>query len=83
MQLSTTLEEAIEDSFEEPLQKESIAGEGHKDKRTKLVQKVYLASAPARIDIAGGWSDTPPICYELGGAVRTKSMYTINYLVPT
>jgi galactokinase/mevalonate kinase-like predicted kinase len=27
------------------------------------------ASAPARIDLAGGWSDTPPICNELGGAV--------------
>ena len=24
---------------------------------------------PARIDIAGGWSDTPPITYEHGGAV--------------
>ncbi|MBL9150762.1 MAG: hypothetical protein JNM94_18905 [Phycisphaerae bacterium] len=27
------------------------------------------ASAPARIDLAGGWSDTPPVCNELGGAV--------------
>jgi len=27
------------------------------------------ASAPARIDLAGGWSDTPPISYEFGGAV--------------
>lgn len=35
--------------------------------------KVSVKSqAPARIDIAGGWSDTPPICYELGGAVRTE-----------
>ncbi len=25
--------------------------------------------APVRIDLAGGWSDTPPICYELSGAV--------------
>ena len=25
--------------------------------------------APARIDLAGGWSDTPPICIERGGAV--------------
>lgn len=24
---------------------------------------------PARIDLQGGWSDTPPICYELGGKV--------------
>lgn len=27
------------------------------------------ASAPARIDLAGGWSDTPPICNERGGSV--------------
>jgi galactokinase/mevalonate kinase-like predicted kinase len=27
------------------------------------------ASAPARIDLAGGWSDTPPISFEHGGAV--------------
>ncbi|CAL1279495.1 unnamed protein product [Larinioides sclopetarius] len=27
------------------------------------------AECPARIDIQGGWSDTPPICYELGGSV--------------
>lgn len=26
-------------------------------------------SAPARIDLAGGWSDTPPICQERGGSV--------------
>jgi len=28
-----------------------------------------IASAPARIDLAGGWSDTPPISFEHGGAV--------------
>ncbi|KAL4234744.1 hypothetical protein ACF0H5_006386 [Mactra antiquata] len=28
-----------------------------------------LAECPARIDISGGWSDTPPITYEHGGAV--------------
>ena len=27
------------------------------------------AECPARIDVAGGWSDTPPITYEHGGAV--------------
>ncbi|GIY96948.1 l-fucose kinase [Caerostris extrusa] len=31
---------------------------------------VYItAECPARIDLQGGWSDTPPICYELGGSV--------------
>lgn len=27
------------------------------------------ATAPARVDLAGGWSDTPPICAEMGGTV--------------
>ena len=27
------------------------------------------ASAPVRIDLAGGWSDTPPLCVEHGGSV--------------
>ena len=28
-----------------------------------------IAECPARIDISGGWSDTPPITYERGGVV--------------
>lgn len=28
-----------------------------------------VSTAPARVDLAGGWSDTPPISYEYGGAV--------------
>lgn len=28
-----------------------------------------LANAPGRIDLSGGWSDTPPLSYEHGGAV--------------
>jgi fucokinase len=27
------------------------------------------ASAPVRVDLAGGWTDTPPIAQEIGGAV--------------
>ncbi|MGA1631877.1 MAG: fucose pyrophosphorylase domain-containing protein [Phycisphaerales bacterium] len=33
--------------------------------RTELV----ALRAPVRIDLAGGWTDTPPICVERGGAV--------------
>nr|CAB3247406.1 L-fucose kinase-like [Phallusia mammillata] len=29
----------------------------------------YCAECPARIDLSGGWTDTPPICYEHGGSV--------------
>lgn len=28
-----------------------------------------ISNAPARIDLSGGWSDTPPVSYEFGGAV--------------
>src|SRR5687767_8141894 len=31
--------------------------------------RVVRATAPARLDFAGGWSDTPPICVDLGGTV--------------
>ena len=31
--------------------------------------KWLVAESPARIDLSGGWSDTPPICYEYGGCV--------------
>jgi hypothetical protein len=31
--------------------------------------ETVLVTAPVRIDVIGGWSDTPPICYESGGAV--------------
>jgi len=40
-------------------------GEGQLPPMNKWVQ----ADCPARIDISGGWSDTPPITYEHGGAV--------------
>ena len=33
--------------------------------------------APARIDLAGGWTDTPPQAYEWGGKVTTLSL-TLN-----
>jgi fucokinase len=33
-----------------------------------------IVTAPARIDIAGGWSDTPPQAYEHGGKVCTVAV---------
>lgn len=33
------------------------------------INEWIIAKASARIDLAGGWSDTPPIAYEHGGAV--------------
>ena len=34
-----------------------------------ILDRWILAVSPARIDLAGGWSDTPPICFEYGSAV--------------
>ena len=31
--------------------------------------EVIRITAPVRIDLAGGWSDTPPICNDVGGSV--------------
>ena len=32
------------------------------------------AASPVRIDLAGGWTDTPPICNEVGGAVTNVAV---------
>ena len=32
-------------------------------------ERIVRATAPARLDFAGGWSDTPPICVDRGGTV--------------
>ena len=34
-----------------------------------VLDKYVLSVAPVRVDLAGGWSDTPPITYEYGGSV--------------
>jgi galactokinase/mevalonate kinase-like predicted kinase len=34
-----------------------------------LEDQIVWARSPARIDLAGGWSDTPPYCLEHGGSV--------------
>ena len=39
-------------------------------RRSEIVRdKFVLSVAPVRVDLAGGWSDTPPITYEFGGSV--------------
>lgn len=40
-----------------------------------------VVTAPVRIDLAGGWSDTPPICNDLGGAVANVAV-TLNGEMP-
>lgn len=38
--------------------------------------------APARVDMAGSWTDTPPLSFELGGSVTTIAI-TVNGEVVT
>ena len=47
----------------------------------KSVGVACISEAPVRVDLAGGWSDTPPICYELGGKVNNIVSLFVNYLV--
>ncbi|KAL5013089.1 hypothetical protein ScPMuIL_011640 [Solemya velum] len=44
------------------------------DKDLPAMGKWIMAECPVRIDVAGGWSDTPPITYEHGGAVVTVAL---------
>jgi galactokinase/mevalonate kinase-like predicted kinase len=37
--------------------------------RTLKDDQIVWARSPARLDLAGGWTDTPPYCLEMGGAV--------------
>jgi len=33
-----------------------------------------VVETPARIDVAGGWTDTPPVCYDYGGTVVNMAL---------
>lgn len=43
--------------------------------------QVVWVTTPVRIDFSGGWSDTPPICTELGGTVLNGAI-TLNGQYP-
>lgn len=38
-------------------------------RRTTLEDQIVWGRSPARLDLAGGWTDTPPYCFKAGGAV--------------
>ena len=40
----------------------------------KAQSETVRVTAPVRIDFAGGWSDTPPICYREGGCVLAAAV---------
>ncbi|XP_054166446.1 L-fucose kinase-like [Oppia nitens] len=45
------------------------------------VNQWVTAVCPARIDLFGGWTDTPPICYEIGGQVMNIAIQ-VNHKKP-
>lgn len=42
------------------------------------VGQTVTVYAPSRIDLAGGWTDTPPQAYEWGGVVTTLALIINN-----
>jgi galactokinase/mevalonate kinase-like predicted kinase len=64
----------------------SIAGGFHRAKIISrrespvVTSKWVLAMAPARVDLAGSWSDTPPICYEFGGSVTGMAVLVDDHM---
>lgn len=50
-----------------------------------LADQVVWVTCPARIDLSGGWTDTPPVCNEMGGlvvnaAVMTNGQYPVQVI---
>ena len=43
---------------------------------TLLEKQIVWGRCPVRLDIAGGWSDTPPFCFEHGGSVLNIAVET-------
>jgi galactokinase/mevalonate kinase-like predicted kinase len=49
-------------------------------RKSAIVRDKYVLSiAPVRVDLAGGWSDTPPITYEYGGSVTGMAVLVDGY----
>ena len=49
-------------------------------KPSATLNKWVVATAPARIDLAGGWSDTPPICFDgsVGKLTQVQALWQNN-----
>lgn len=45
--------------------------------RSLKEDQIVWARSPARLDLAGGWTDTPPYCFESGGCVVNLAV-TLN-----
>jgi galactokinase/mevalonate kinase-like predicted kinase len=61
----------------ESLEKAIIAGGAGQDKCPRSVlrsDEIVWARAPARLDVGGGWTDTPPYSLEHGGCVTNAAV---------
>ena len=38
---------------------------------------VVVVESPVRVDLSGGWSDTPPICFEHAAAVHVSHSFVL------
>lgn len=45
---------------------------------SSLVHRQVTVECPVRLDLSGGWTDTPPICYEHGGSVLNVAIMINN-----
>ena len=61
--------QALETTILSPLLKERVVSEF-----TLSDDQVVWGRAPVRMDLAGGWTDTPPYCLEYGGSVLNMAL---------
>lgn len=52
----------------------AVRAAGRSGSATPADNTTVRVTAPVRIDFAGGWSDTPPICYREGGCVLAAAV---------
>ena len=53
---------------------DSAAGQWEQESPRRMVQKECTVKLPLRLNWGGGWSDTPPYCYENGGTVLNAAV---------
>jgi galactokinase/mevalonate kinase-like predicted kinase len=57
--------------------RDAITGTLHQPAEPRLnvhPDQIVWGRSPARIDLAGGWSDTPPYCLQVGGSVLNMAV---------
>ncbi len=71
--VSLSLQNKLTSAFTTQVTTPSGEGQSGDEIDGTKVHPIITVTAPARIDLAGGWSDTPPICYERPAAVMNMA----------